>query len=207
MTIENFFANATTDIITQNLLGHELLYQSPQGVVGGLIVEAESYMGIKDSAAHSFQGRRSPSNEALYGSAGTIYIYSIYGHYMFDIATQAAGEPQGILIRALQPTQGEKIMEQNRHLNGYNLTNGPGKLMAALGINSFALNQQLLSQSPLSISPQRKKEPRRIIAAPRVNVSAGAWQNRPLRFYVAGNPYVSGTAKRSWELSTWGWLN
>lgn len=207
MNIENFFANGTTDIITQNLLGHELLYQSSQGLVGGLIVEAESYMGIKDSAAHSFQGRRSPSNEALYGPAGTIYIYSIYGHYMFDIATQAAGEPQGILIRALQPTEGKKIMEQNRHLNGYNLTNGPGKLMAALGINSFTLNQQLLSKSPLSVSPHRIKNPYQIIAAPRVNVSEGAWQNLPLRFYVAGNPYVSGIAKRDYELSTLGWLN
>ncbi|WP_309109349.1 DNA-3-methyladenine glycosylase [Bombilactobacillus bombi] len=205
MIDNNFFAAATTDVITQHLLGHELLYQSSKGPVGGLIVEAEAYMGVKDSAAHSFGGRRTSANEALYAAAGTIYIYSIYGHYMLDIATQELDEPQGILIRALQPTRGLLIMQKNRPQGDFNLTNGPGKLMAALGINSLDLNLQPLTASPLSISSKRIQQPRKIIASPRINVSVGSWQMRPLRFYVAHNPYVSGMKKGEYDLDKYGW--
>ncbi|WP_182437796.1 DNA-3-methyladenine glycosylase [Bombilactobacillus bombi] len=205
MIATSFFKKDSTDIITQNLLGHELTYNSPKGIIGGLIVEAEAYMGIEDTAAHSFQGHSSPANEALYAQAGTIYIYSIYGHYMLDVATQKVNEPQGILIRALQPTHGIKIMEQNRQQKGVNLTNGPGKLMAALGINSLELNLCPLQQTPLDISNRRVKCPQKIIAAPRVNVSQGTWHDRPLRFYVANNPYVSGIKKRDCDFQTNGW--
>ncbi len=132
--LRKFFSEGTTDEITKKLLGKLLVYNSPQGLMSGYITEAEAYLGAKDSAAHAYQGKRTPSNEALYGYPGTVYIYSIHSRLCLDIATQAKDTPEGILIRGIEPYQGIKWMERNRSKHGYNLTNGPGKLMQALGI-------------------------------------------------------------------------
>lgn len=206
MLDNNFFEQGSTKAITRNLLGHELVYQSPAGTVAGLIVEAEAYLGVLDSTAHAYRGRRSPANEALYGPPGTIYIYSLRGHYMLDIATQAADEPQGILIRGLEPTQGLELMQARRRKTGFELTNGPAKLTQALGITSLAMNLKLLGEVPLTISQQRLQQPQQIAQSPRINVSArGNWTQKPLRFFVAHNPYVSQMRKTQIDQQHYGW--
>ncbi|WP_416353857.1 DNA-3-methyladenine glycosylase [Agrilactobacillus fermenti] len=203
----DFFDHRPTELIAQDLLGKTLLYHGPKGTVGGLIVETEAYLGQQDTAAHAYQGHRSKANEPLYGPPGTIYIYQRHSQYCFDIAAQAKDIPQGILIRGLEPTIGLAIMQQNRQRpNFYEITNGPGKLMQALGIQSTDMNNLQMDHAPLTIDLTTFKTPRAIESSARIGVRKnGTWVDKPLRFFVTGNPYVSKMRKREMQLETRGW--
>lgn len=204
-SIGAFYTGRPTEQIAQDLLGHELIYTTPAGTMSGWIVETEAYLGQQDTAAHAFKGRKTVANAALYDAPGTIYIYVLRGYYMFDVATQAAGTPQGILIRGLEPHLGKDLMRQHRDKPDPEITNGPGKLMAALGLQNKDLNRTLLGAQNLTITDAATRMPQRIAATARVGVSAGSWQDRPLRYLVAGNPYVSASRKRDWDRATHGW--
>ncbi|ERL65392.1 DNA-3-methyladenine glycosylase [Schleiferilactobacillus shenzhenensis] len=202
MAYADFFTGRSTQAIAQDLLGRPLLYHSPAGLVGGWIVETEAYLGQADNAAHAYQGHRSPANEALYGPPGTIYIYERRGLFMCDIAVQAAEVPQGVLLRGIQPVWGIDIMQANRAGRSLGeLTNGPGKLFRAFGVRDKSLNLHHLATAPLTVvlADEWRSLPRTIADSARVGVRAGGWHDRPYRFYVAGNPWVSKTAKRSWR--------
>lgn len=133
MNYQDYFSSMPTANLAKDLLGRPFSYFDGQERLGGYIVEAEAYLGKQDRAAHSYAGRRSPANEGLYGPPGTIYIYSQRQYFFFDVAVQAKDEPQGILIRAIEPAFGLERMIQNRGKDGVLLTNGPAKLMLALG--------------------------------------------------------------------------
>jgi len=204
-TIGEFYTGRPTEQIARELLGHELVYKTPAGTMSGWIVEAEAYLGEQDTAAHAFNGRHTAANAALYDAPGTIYIYILRGYYMFDVAAQPEGTPQGILIRGIEPHLGLDLMQQNRDKPVPDVTNGPGKLMAALGIQSKDLNRTMLGANQLTITPDVTRQPKHIAATSRVGVSAGSWQDRPLRYTVAGNPFVSGSRKRDWDRENHGW--
>lgn len=204
--LRRFFNEGTTDEITKRMLGTLLVYHSPKGLMSGYITEAEAYLGQKDSAAHAYQGKRTPSNEALYGVPGTIYIYSIHGRLCLDVAAQAKDVPEGILIRGIEPYQGIDLMKANRPKSGFELTNGPGKLMDALGIYDKDMNLIELGDTDLDLDVDNVKVPKKIVESGRIGVSdRGTWTDKPYRFYVKGNPYVSKLPKREMDLKTYGW--
>ncbi|HBF75082.1 MAG TPA: 3-methyladenine DNA glycosylase [Lactobacillus sp.] len=206
-TMAEFFSGRSTETISRELLGKLLSYESPKGLVSGYIVEAEAYLGVADSAAHAYEGRRTKANDALYGAPGNIYIYTSRGYYAFDIAVQEKGEPQGILVRGIEPKDGLDIMMANRPKSGSELTNGPGKLMQAFGVNDLHWNNTMLDQSPFKIDLQDSREPLRIATSARIGVSKrGGQTDAPYRYFVAGNPYVSGMRKRDMDLETHGWV-
>jgi DNA-3-methyladenine glycosylase len=168
------------------LLGYELIYESPAGVVSGMIVETEAY-GPDDPAAHSFKGK-TMRNAAIFGPAGMIYIYLIYGmHYCFNLAAGKESEGQAILIRALQPIQGIELMRRRRgDVSDINLANGPAKLVEALGI-PFSLNASMINTGPIQLRPY--ETPKQITTRPRVGITKAAeW---PWRYYITGNRFVS----------------
>ncbi|WP_125768833.1 DNA-3-methyladenine glycosylase [Lapidilactobacillus wuchangensis] len=201
-----FFEGRSTLAITADLLGKLLIYNTPQGQLGGYIVEAEAYLGETDPGAHAYQGRRVPSNEPLYGGPGTIYIYAIRGFYAFDVVTQAAENPQGILIRGLEPALGLAQMQRNRPQQpDFNLTSGPGKLMQALNITDTKLNQLDFDHSPLQIIDDQARVPATINYSPRIGVRTSADWSDHYRAYVAGNPFVSKMRKRDYDLEHFGW--
>lgn len=204
---QKFFTGRPTQEIARSLLGKQLVFRGGQQPTAGVIVETEAYLGENDSASHAFNGRRTNYSESLYGNPGNIYVYQIRAHYCFDVVVQDAEEPQGVLIRAIQPTQGVDQMQKNRGMTGVNISNGPGKLMAALGIQSRQLDGQPLETSPLTIELTKNfKIPREIITTSRVGVNLhGKNGKSPYRFYVKGNPYVSGLRKREMDLTTFGW--
>ncbi|MCP9312013.1 DNA-3-methyladenine glycosylase [Liquorilactobacillus satsumensis] len=206
MTSISFFSQRSTAVIAQDLLGRKLTYASSEGIVGGYIVETEAYLGEEDSTAHAFKGRRSSFNEALYGPPGTIYIYTLRGLYLFNLVAQEKDVPQGILIRAVEPCCGRNLMERHRPKSGFELTNGPAKFMEAWGIRDKKLNGTLIGTGPLSLTLRQRRQPQQIIAGPRIGVSQrGTATFAPLRFYVAGNPYVSNLRKREMQLTDYGW--
>lgn len=203
----DYFTGRPTTEIAQSLLGTTLLYRTPEITVGGLIVETEAYLGATDTAAHAFNGRRSAFSEPLYRGPGTLYIYRLRANYLLDIVTQPAETPEGILIRAIEPSLNPAQLVANRGKTGVLVTNGPGKLMQALGIQNQAMNLMALNDSQLAVTIKPQKIPRHILALPRVGVNPDAASGQlPLRFVVAGNPYLSDIKKRDWQ-NDHGWVN
>lgn len=208
MDYKTYFTTQPTDKIAKDLIGRPLYFNNGEKL-GGYIVEAEAYMGKQDRAAHSYNGRRSPANEGLYGAGGTLYIYSQRQYFFFDVACQEKDEPQGVLVRAIEPVWGIDTMIKNRNgKTGPLLTNGPGKMMQALGITSRKWDLHFLTDSPFEIDldDKSKKTPQEIVASSRVgiNQSDPLWANKLLRYYVKGNPYVSKMKKRDFAQNN-GW--
>ncbi|MBA1393265.1 DNA-3-methyladenine glycosylase [Lactobacillus sp. XV13L] len=202
MDYTTYFTNRPTAAIAADLIGRPLIFDNGDQTMGGYIVETEAYLGKKDRAAHSYGGHRSPANEGLYRTGGTLYIYAQRQYFFFDVATQAEDEPQGILIRAIEPVWGLEQMRINRNgKSGVLLTSGPARMMQAFGIHSRKWDLHPLQESPFAIDldDRHQKRARRIAAGPRigVNQSEREWATKPLRFYVAGNPYVSRMKKRA----------
>ncbi|WP_072694762.1 DNA-3-methyladenine glycosylase [Marinilactibacillus sp. 15R] len=184
-------ASKSTEEIAQQLLGHLLVKETDSGVMSGWIVETEAYLGYEDAAAHSYLGKRTPRLHSMYQKAGTVYIYQMHTHKMLNIVTQPEGVAHAVLIRAVEPNEGEKLMQLNRKKNGVDLTNGPGKLTKALNI-SMEDNGLSIFEKPLYLDLSKKLEPIHIEASPRIGIpNKGEWTEANLRYTVSGNPYLS----------------
>lgn len=207
MNVKDFFENGETMDIAKEMLGHTFTYNSEEGKLSGIIVETEAYLGEIDKAAHSYNGRHTPSNDPLYQDGGTIYIYSIHSWLDMDISIQKKGIPNGILIRGLQPVDGLEIMEKNRKKTGFDVTNGPAKWIRAFGIIDKTLSGTPLNSDNFIFSEKKVQTPKNILATPRIGVpNKEPWTSKKMRFIVEGNPYVSKMYKRDMNLDTYGWL-
>lgn len=202
VTLDQFFNHRPTTEISRDLLGKRFSYRG----ASAWITETEAYVGAKDQAAHGYQNHKAKWNRALFMAPGTIYVFTMYGSNLLNFITQPVGNPQGVLIRGVQPASGIKLMEQRRHKKGLNLTNGPGKLCTAMGIN-LSINTQSLAKSQLHLDlVDNAKHPERIATSGRIGAPhKGKWTTAPLRYYVAGNPYVSKMPKSKMNLKTYGW--
>lgn len=204
--MDHGFFNQDTLELSKQLLGAELTHQTNKGNISGKIVEVEAYLGRDDRAAHSYGGRRTKRTEVMFGPPGHAYLYLIYGiHVCLNVVGGPIGTPEAILIRALEPTHGTETMIENRAMEilqdsqgGWKpnkikqLTNGPGKLVQALGVSLNMYGHDLL-QSPLSIIPPDNPVPEKQIATgPRIGIE-NTWEARdyPYRFWITQNPFVS----------------
>lgn len=202
----HFFNTRTTEEIAQFLLGMYLEHETEAGVLAGYIVDTEAYLGPEDEAAHSFGLRDTPRLKAMYDKPGTIYLYTMHTHLILNMVTQEKGKPQGVMIRAIEPVVGIEVMENNRNgRKGAELSNGPGKLVAALGIDR-ALYGQSIFDSSLRIVPEKRKRPKEIRALPRIGIpNKGIWTDLPLRYVVSGNPYISKQKRSNIDQKAFGW--
>lgn len=182
------------------LIGKVVVHELPEGRLSGRIVEAEGYPP-GDPAGHHFRGptRR---NRSLFLRHGHVYVYFNYGmHFMLNVSSEREGVGGGVLIRALEPLEGVKLMR--RHRKGAeipDLTRGPGRLAAALRIDRRLDGLDLFSRGPLWLgvlppahsekaNKQAAKEPS-IGKTVRIGITRAA--DRPFRFYELGSPFVSG---------------
>lgn len=183
-----------TELVARDLLGCILECRTSDGVASGRIVETEAYLGEHDLACHAAAGR-TRRTEPLYGPPGTAYVYFIYGvHWCFNAVTRAEEEPSAVLIRALEPLTGIELMRTRRPAarRDTDLTNGPGKLCAALGIGPEH-NTLPLDSSAVRIRAGIEVTDSQVVVTPRIGISQCAdW---PLRWFVADNPWVSKTPK------------
>lgn len=195
-----FYLQDTLDA-AKGLLGKYLVHQTADEELTGMIVETEAYIGPYDRASHSYNNRRTERNEVMYGPPGFAYVFSLYGMYnCLNAVTGDIGKPEAVLIRAIEPIKGMETMSQNRYREGYdtlnkrtrlNLTNGPGKLTIALGINKSNNGDDLCGIS-LFIAESPEPSEITIESSPRVNIDyAGEAVHYPWRYYVKNNPYVS----------------
>lgn len=190
--------NRDSETMARHLLGQRLVRVDDTGArLSGRIVEVEAYLGLPDKAAHTYNGRRTLRNESMYLPGGHAYVYLIYGmHECLNIVCGEADDGIAVLIRALQPEEGVDSMWQRRAAarSETDLCSGPAKLTQALDIDRRLDGENLIDSPVLYIEqPQRHPLPlQRIERGPRVGVSyAEEWADKPLRFWIAGNPHVS----------------
>jgi DNA-3-methyladenine glycosylase len=181
--------------VARDCLGKILVHRTADGLTSGTIVEAEAYRGPEDRAAHSYGGRRTERTEAMFGRAGHAYVFLIYGlHHHFNVVAGQEGQPHAVLIRAIEPLTGVELMASRRNMSTdrKELTNGPGKLAQALGIDLGHYGKDLCSGDLFLADGPRVRATR----SPRIGIDyAGEWAKRPWRFFVAGNRYVSTTRR------------
>jgi DNA-3-methyladenine glycosylase len=181
-----------TEKVARDLHGCILECHSADGLASGRIVETEAYVGEHDLACHAAAGR-TRRTEPLYGPPGTSYVYFIYGvHWCFNAVTREVGLPSAVLVRALEPVSGIDLMRARRPAarRDVDLTNGPGKLCAALGIDADH-NTIGLQRPPLIIREGHPIAAKRVFVTPRIGITRCAdW---PLRWVVSDSPYVSRT--------------
>ncbi len=166
------------------------------------IVEVEAYLGKNDPAAHSFAGRTA-RNAVLFGPPGYAYVYFIYGnHYCLNVSCMPDGVAGGVLFRAVEPLVGTERMALARSVSINStrdlrkLTSGPGRLAEAFGITRERDNGKDLTSaaSNLFIADDGFRV-RRILTTPRIGITKAA--ERPLRYVIAGNAFVSGPKMRN----------
>lgn len=183
----SFFEGDTVEV-AQRLLGCYLVRETPEGVAAGRIVEVEAYLR-DDPANHAYIGR-TERNAAMFGPPGTAYVYQIYGvHCCLNVVTAPEGVGEAVLLRALEPLEGIALMQRRRGTQAlHRLCSGPAKLCQALAIG-LEWNGHDLTKPPLflALPPEPMKE--RILTDVRVGVTAA--RDWPLRFLVAGSPFIS----------------
>ena len=189
-----FYTRANVLTVARDLLGKLLVVPAADGRrVSGMIVEVEAYRGPEDRASHAYGGRRTRRTETMYGEGGVAYVYFVYGmYYQFNVVSNVKDTPHAILVRALEPVEGVDLMRERRHSHpDHNLTNGPGKLCIALGIDRALDGADLLGQR-VWLEEFQRVTPRRIAKGPRIGIDyAQEWIDKPWRFWIRDNSFVS----------------
>jgi DNA-3-methyladenine glycosylase len=187
-----------TDAVTlaRRLLGAVLAHDSPEGLTAGVVVETEAYAGRTDAACHAY-GRDAPTGrhrtDVMFAPGGRAYVYLIYGMYnCFNVTANAEGEPEAVLIRALEPTEGTRLMASRRGTgDARRLCSGPGKLCMAMGITLEHYGADLTGEKIFLLKGADIPD-EAVAATPRINVDyAGADGRLPYRFAARGSKFLS----------------
>lgn len=182
--------------VARDLLGKVLVTEFGGQRTSGRIVEVEAYNGEADRASHAWSGRRTKRTEVMFGAGGSAYVYLIYGiHHLFNVVTNRKGVPHAVLVRGLEPMEGIPVMLRRTgktHLD-HTLTRGPGNLTKAMGLLTLHTGMSLMGAEVWIGDDGTRVRPSQIGATARIGVDyAGEDAALPYRFYIKGNPYVSG---------------
>ena len=195
-----FYQKYDTITLAQRLLGCELVHDSAEGQTAGIIVETEAYI-TGDPACHAYR-RKTARNAAMFGVAGSVYVYLIYGMYhCINVVSAEEGMGEAVLIRALEPTRGVDLMQMRRsikktktfggtktHISLKHLCNGPAKLVQAMGISLVGHNATFLTEGSLYINEPSSSH-FEVVTTTRIGITQGA--DLPYRFYIKNNQFVS----------------
>jgi DNA-3-methyladenine glycosylase len=187
MKLEREFYCRDTKEVAKELLGKILVHGTEGGTLKGKIVEVEAYLGLDDPGAIGFRRAKNVPRTLLM-PAGFVFVYFTYGnHWMLNVNAKT-GKLGAVLIRALEPIEGIEIMKKNRGISDTRkLTNGPGKLTKAFGIDKRH-NGLDLTTDELFIEdfPNERIE---VVESTRIGLSKG--KSKRLRFYIKNNRFVS----------------
>lgn len=201
----SFFSRPSA-VVARALLGTILECDTGRGRASGRIVETEAYLGPDDPASHAAAGL-TPRTLFLFGPPGTSYVYRSYGiHWCFNAVTGHRGSGTAVLVRAIEPLDGIELMRRRRRpagaksaprvsgeRQGWELTNGPGKLCAALGIDG-GLSGLVLRRPPLILRRGVELSDSDVVVSPRIGITKATAAE--LRYFVRDNPFVSRTPTR-----------
>jgi DNA-3-methyladenine glycosylase len=205
------------------VLGALLIRGGGPGRRVGRIVEVEAYVGHDDMASHAHLGR-TKRNAVMFGPPGVAYVYLVYGMYhCLNIVTEASGRPAALLVRAVEPVEGEAEMRlarirsalsrpnrsatadadrTRRQIEGLpasRLASGPGLVCAAFSIDRGDDGIDMCDgNSDLRIEAAPPGDgPITVAAGPRIGVGYAPepWLSQPWRYFVAGSAAVSGRGR------------
>jgi DNA-3-methyladenine glycosylase len=182
------FYDRPTLKVARELLGKYLVVNMKGKLISGKIVETEAYIGYKDPASHAYRGM-TPRNEMMFGDPGYAYVYFTYGmHYCLNLVTEKKGYPAAVLIRALEPVQGIKIMQARRKRKELtDLASGPAKLCQALGVDLKFNGKDMCSDSIWV--EDRGEVVKSISSSSRIGIKEKDKKN--WRFMIKNNEFVS----------------
>lgn len=176
------FYNRATEVVARELLGAVIEHRSADGVAAGRIVEVEAYLGPHDPACHSARGWTERTRH-LHGPPGRAYVYFVYGmHWCVNAVTREEGFGSAVLIRAVCPVVGLRLMRRRRgNVADPKLANGPGKVCQALGIDR-SCDGVRLDRGALRILAGTRAPDAQVETTTRIGISkASDW---PLRFVL-----------------------
>ena len=199
----NFFKRDAR-LVAKDLIGKIIIRKYDNNTLVARIVETEAYIGKIDKASHAYNYKRTPRTETLFSEAGIIYVYKIYGMYnCMNIVTGDKDDPQGVLIRAIEPINGLDIMSLNRFNKSLdnltkkeflNLTSGPGKLCIAMNIDK-SLNTHSIFLNEISLYEDEFNN-FEIVHAKRIGIDyAEEAVDFLWRYYIKDNKFVSVISK------------
>lgn len=185
------FYTRKTSTVAKNLLGKILVRRIGRNILTGKIVETEAYL-FNDTASHSFRGI-TERNKVMFGEGGFLYVYFTYGmHYCANVVTFKEGIGEAVLIRAVEPKNGMKVMLKNRGLinerNHLKTTNGPAKLAQAFGLTKKQSGTDLTG-SVIFITNGDTVPRSKIVTTTRIGISTA--KEKKLRYYIKDNAWVS----------------
>lgn len=192
MLPESFYQRNNVVTIARELLGKALYSRVNKKVAGGMIVETEAYSQT-EKGCHAFNGK-TERNKIMFDTGGFAYVYLCYGiHNLFNVVTNTAGVADAVLIRALQPLEGETIMMKRMNSTSLNrITSGPGKLTKALAIDRGFNGKHLEGDDVWLEDIGEMISSKDIVASKRIGIDyAGKDAHLPWRFTIKGNSWVS----------------
>ncbi|ATY12896.1 DNA-3-methyladenine glycosylase [Amycolatopsis sp. AA4] len=174
------------------LLGAVLEADAPEGRVGVRLVEVEAYRGLDDPASHCYRGK-TPRNAVMWGPAGHLYVYFVYGmHFCANVVGTEDGQPGAVLLRAGEVVEGADIVRKRRpnaRGNG-ELAKGPAILTSVLGLAREQNGADLTDPgSPVRLLVGERVPADNVRTGPRVGVAMA--MDTPWRFWIDGSPAVS----------------
>jgi DNA-3-methyladenine glycosylase len=199
-TLPVSFFRRPAEQVAADLLGTTIVSTLGNQVTEARIVETEAYLGYDDPASHGYLHRRNARNLALFGPPGSWYVYLSYGmHWCANLVCQRPGLASAVLLRALEPLAGIEAMRKRRHgVEVKHLCSGPGKLCQALGIDRDLDGAPMARSAVIVRRPTGWEQPR-VAVTPRIGITKAAdW---PLRFHVAGSPWVSRKEKAEGQVT------
>ena len=180
--------------ITRDLLGKLIVTRFEGCITSARIVEAEAYNGVDDRASHAYGRRFTQRTKVMYAAGGHAYVYLCYGiHQMFNVVAGEAGHPLAILIRGGEPVGGIETMLMRRHMKTLTpaITNGPGKIAAALGLHTRHTGMSLQSPELFIADDGYTVDHSAVMATPRIGVDyAGEDALLPYRYIIKDNPFA-----------------
>jgi len=195
----SFYQRKNVLQIAKELLGKIIVTHWNNIITSARIIETEAYAGVMDMASHAYGAKRTKRNEVMYANGGVAYVYLCYGiHHLFNVVTNVEGVPHAILIRSGEPVKGiDEMLRRTGKKNLDNtLTRGPGNFSKALGIYTGHSGTSLQSEDLFITEDEFKYKKKEIFSSPRIGVDyAGKDALLPYRFYIKGNPFVSGKPK------------
>jgi len=186
--IARSFFNRPTLTVARELLGQRLVKLEGDQRIGGLITEAEAYIGTEDDGCHARAGLTN-RNRSMWGPPGHAYVYFTYGmHWMLNIVCERDGFPAAVLLRGVKPVEGHEVIRRRRAGRPESeLTDGPAKLCQAFAIDrSFDGLDLCHPQSVIFITRDVMIPEQSVTIGPRVGLNKvrEPWKSKPWRFRV-----------------------
>ena len=187
----SFYQGGNVQNIAKQLLGKVIVTRINKILTSGIIVETEAY-SFKERGCHAYNNLRTPRTEIMFQNGGVAYVYLCYGiHHLFNIVTNRADKAEAVLLRAVEPVDGEATMIK-RSKSKNRITSGPGKLTKALGIDRSFNGKQLTYDEVWLEDRGIKIAKKRIVSTKRVGIDYAAEDADLLwRYYIKDNAWIS----------------